>query len=141
MKPKLCAAGVKLRNQINHAYADRDRSSDGWVGNEAHSHTVSDHNPDANGWVRAIDVDRDLSGKSKPDLMPYLADQLRSVAKSDGRVAYLIFDGKIASSKKNWQWREYSGINKHRAHLHCSFNLKGDHDGRPFNIPLLKEAK
>jgi hypothetical protein len=139
MKPKLCAAGTKLRDQVNDAYPDRDCSSDGWVADARHlAIGKSDHIADANGWVRAIDLDRDLSGKPKPDLMPYLADQLRTLAKSDGRISYIIFNGKIASAKKKWAWREYSGVNKHKAHLHCSFNNKGDHDGSPFNLPILK---
>ena len=139
MKPKLCAAGVKLRDQVNDAYPDRDKASDGWVADARHvAAGTSDHIADGNGWVRAIDLDRDLSGKPKPDLMPYLANQLRALAKSDGRVAYIIFEGKIASSKKNWNWREYSGVNKHRHHMHVSFTNKGDHDGSPFNLPILK---
>ena len=139
MKPKLCAAGVKLRDQINDAYPDRDKASDGWIADARHvAAGTSDHIADASGWVRAVDLDRDLFGKPKPDLMPYLADQLRTLAKSDGRIAYIIFEGKIASSKKNWTWREYSGVNKHNHHMHVSFSNKGDHDGSPFNLPILK---
>lgn len=139
MKPKLCAAGVKLRDQVNDAYPDRDKASDGWVADARHlAAGTSDHIADNSGWVRAVDLDRDLSGKPKPDLMPYLADQLRTLAKSDGRISYIIFNGKIASAKKNWAWRDYSGVNKHNHHLHCSFNNKGDHDGSPFNLPILK---
>lgn len=142
MKPKLCAAGVRLRKQINNAYPDRDKSSDGWVADARHlAAGTSDHIPDSAGWVRALDVDRDLHGKPKPDDMPYLANQLRTLAKSDGRISYLIFDGKIASSKKKWAWREYKGINQHRHHMHVSFTSKGIEDSRPFNIPLLKETK
>ena len=142
MKPKLCAAGVKLRDQINHAYPDRDKSSDGWVADARHvAAGTSDHIPNVLGWVLALDVDRDLHGKPKPDEMPYLANQLRTLAKSDGRVSYIIFDGKIASSKKKWAWREYKGINQHRHHMHVSFTAKGIEDSRPFNIPLLKEMK
>jgi hypothetical protein len=142
MKPKLCAAGVKLRDQINNAYPDRDKSSDGWVADARHvAAGTSDHIPNVNGWVLAVDLDRDLHGKAKPDDMPYLANQLRSLAKSDGRVSYIIFDGKIASSKKKWAWREYKGINQHRHHMHVSFTAKGIEDSRPFNIPLLKERK
>lgn len=142
MKPKLCAAGVKLRDQINNAYPDRDKSSDGWVADARHvAAGTSDHIPNVNGWVLAVDLDRDLHGKAKPDDMPYLANQLRLLAKSDGRVSYIIFDGKIASSKKKWAWREYKGINQHRHHMHVSFTAKGIEDSRPFNIPLLKEIK
>jgi hypothetical protein len=138
MKPKLCAAGKQLREQIDDAFADRDRTSDGWVGDTRHSARKSDHNPDANGWVRAIDVDRDLSGKAKPDIMPDLADQIRLAGKSgEKRISYVIFDGRIASSRLNWRWRKYTGSNKHNHHCHISFTQKGDEDGSYFNIPLL----
>ncbi len=138
MKPKLCKAGWQLREQIDDAFADRDRTSDGWVGDTRHAARPSDHNPDANGWVRAIDVDRDLSGKAKPDIMPDLADQIRLAGKSgEKRIAYVIFDGRIASSRFNWRWRKYTGSNKHNHHCHISFTKKGDEDGSYFNIPLL----
>ena len=139
MKPKLCAAGVKLREQINNAYPDRDKSSDGWVADARHlAAGTSDHIPDSAGWVRAVDLDRDLSGKSKPDLMPYLANQLRTLAKSDGRISYIIFAGKIASRKSLWRFIKYRGANPHEKHMHVSFTKKGDQDGSPFNLPLLK---
>ena len=137
MKPILCKAGQQLRLQIDDSYPSRDRTSDGWIGDTRHSARPSDHNPDATGIVRAIDIDRDLAGKKKPDLMPDLADQIRHAAKSDSRIAYIIFAGKIASSRMGWRWRKYSGINKHDHHCHISFTKKGDADGSFFNIPML----
>ena len=137
MKPILCKAGQQLREQFDDSYPDRDRTSDGWIGNRAHQNRASDHNPDAEGIVRAIDIDRDLSGKAKPDLMPDLADQIRHAAKSDKRIAYIIFAGKIASPRMGWRWRKYSGINPHTKHCHISFSKKGDADGSFFNIPMI----
>ena len=138
MKALLCKAGQQLREQIDDSYPDRDRTSDGWIGDTRHSARISDHNPDAKGIVRAIDIDRDLSGKAKPDFMPDLADQLRLCAKrGDKRISYIIFDGRIASSKKAWAWRTYTGINKHNHHCHISFTKKGDADGSFFNVPMI----
>jgi hypothetical protein len=137
MKPRLCKSGVILREQINRSFVDRDKTSDGWLGDTRHASRKSDHNPDASGVVFAIDIDRDLSGKAKPDIMPDVADQLRLLAKSDKRISYIIFDGKIASSKSAWRWRTYTGINKHNHHCHISFTTKGDEDGSFFNVPLL----
>ena len=138
MTPKLCKAGQQLRLQVDDSYPDRDRTSDGWIGDVRHSARPSDHNPDSAGIVRAIDIDRDLSGKAKPDLMPDLADQLRLCAKrGDKRISYVIFNGRIASSKKAWAWRPYDGINKHNHHCHISFTKKGDADGSFFNIPMI----
>jgi hypothetical protein len=137
MTPKLCKAGQQLRLQVDDSYPDRDRTSDGWIGATRHSARPSDHNPDAEGIVRAIDIDRDLSGKAKPDLMPDLADQIRHAAKSDKRIAYIIFAGKIASPRMGWRWRKYSGINPHTKHCHISFTKKGDADGSFFNIPMI----
>ena len=138
MSPKLCKAGQQLRLQVDDSYPDRDRTSDGWIGDTRHQARPSDHNPDAEGIVRAIDIDRDLSGKAKPDLMPDLADQLRLCAKrGDKRISYIIFDGRIASSKKAWAWRTYTGSNKHNHHCHISFTKKGDADGSFFNVPMI----
>ena len=138
MQPHLCKAGQQLRLQVDDSYPDRDRTSDGWIGDTRHQAGVSDHNPDAMGIVRAIDVDRDLSGKAKPDLMPNLADQIRLCARAgDKRISYVIFDGRIASSKKAWAWRPYDGANKHNHHCHVSFTKAGDNDSSFFNIPML----
>jgi len=139
MSPKLCKAGQQLRLQIDDTYPDRDRTSDGWIGDTRHSARPSDHNPDAAGIVRAIDIDRDLSGKAKPDLMPDLANQIRLFAKSDSskRIAYIIFAGQIASPRMGWRFRKYSGINAHDHHCHISFTPKGDTDGSFFNIPMI----
>ena len=144
MSWKLCAAGQQLRLQVDDCYPDRDRTSDGWIGDTRHSARPSDHNPDyknaVNGvaYVRAVDFDRDLSGKKKPDLMPDLADQLRLCAKrGDKRISYIIFNGRIASSRLGWRWRKYSGINPHIKHCHISFTKKGDSDDSFFNIPMI----
>ena len=139
MKPKLCKAGQQLREQFDDSFPDRDRASDGWIADKRHMlKGTSDHIPTPDtAVVYAIDVDRDVSGKPKPDLMPDIADQIRILAKTDKRIKYLIFDSKIASAKSAWRWRTYTGINKHRHHLHISFSSKGDQDGSFFNIPML----
>jgi hypothetical protein len=138
MSPKLCKAGQQLRLQVDDTYPDRDRTSDGWIGDTRHQARPSDHNPDEQGIVRAVDIDRDLSGKAKPDLMPDLADQIRLCARAgDKRISYVIFDGRIASSKKAWAWRPYDGVNKHNHHCHISFTKAGDNDSSFFNIPMI----
>ena len=141
--PWLCKAGVTLRQAINDTYPDRDKRSDGWIGDARHQASVSDHNPDpkANNVVRAIDIDADLSGTSKPDFAGSLADQIRICGQTDGRISYVIFRSHIASSIQNWVWRPYVGVDNHNSHLHISFTPKGDNDGTPFNIPLIKGNK
>ena len=139
MKPFLSKAGQQLREQFDDTFPDRDRSSDGWIGDTRHSARPSDHNPDAKtGVVRAIDVDRDVYKGGKPDLMPDIANQLRLAAKAgDKRIAYVIFAGRIASPRMGWRFRKYKGSNPHNAHCHISFTKKGDTDGSFFDIPLL----
>ena len=144
MKPKLCKAAETLRNQVNSCYPDRDTASDGWVADSRHlARGNSDHIPTADGWVFAIDLDRDLYGKPKPDVMADLADQLRLAARDgDSRIKYIIFDGRICSRILNWKWRPYKGANKHNHHMHVSFNKKESMaDGSLFNIPMLRTNK
>ncbi len=139
MKIQLSKAARQLREQFDDAYPDRDRTSDGWIGDTRHGARKSDHNPDAQGWVRAIDIDRDLSGKAKPDLMPDLVDQIRSAckARSEKRIAYIIFNGSICSPILRWKWRKYTGANKHNHHVHFSFKKEADLLGEFYQIPML----
>ena len=140
MKPILCKAGQQLREQFDDEFSSRLRDSDGWVADARHlAAGTSDHIPDSQtGVVRAIDVDRDVSGKAKPDLMPDIANQIRLCAKAgDKRISYVIFEKRIASSRMGWRWRKYKGSNPHNHHCHISFTKAGDTDGSFFNIPML----
>jgi len=138
MSPKLCKAGQQLREQFDDSYSQRSRKSDGWIGDLRHSSRASDHNPDSEGIVRAIDIDRNLYDGGHPDEMPDVADQIRLAAKrGDKRIKYIIFNHKICSAKSLWRWVTYRGINPHTRHLHVSFTRKGDTDGSFFQVPLL----
>jgi hypothetical protein len=136
MKPKLSKSVVQLREQADDAYPDRDRRSDGTIGDSKHSNRKSDHNIDPNtGYVRALDLDAGFDGQAST--AAYVADQIRIAAKSDKRIAYVIFNKKIASARSLWKWRKYTGVNPHTSHIHISFTKAGDTDSKFFNIPLL----
>jgi hypothetical protein len=141
MKPLLCKAGQQLREQFDDVYPDRDRSSDGWIADSRHiAAGTSDHIPCAKtGYVRGLDIDRDVSGKSKPDLMPYIIDQIVRACKtkSETRINYIIFDGFIYSSKFKFIKRKYTGANKHNHHAHFSFKKEADLLGEFYQIPML----
>ena len=125
-----------MREQVDDWFPDRDRKSDGWLGDARHSTKVSDHNPDwTSGVVRAIDIDADLS--QQKGLSVYLADQIRLAGKTDRRISYVIHMGKIASAKSLWTFRPYKGINAHNHHIHVSFTKQGDQDNSFFQIPLI----
>jgi hypothetical protein len=137
MKPWLSKSAETLRRQINSAFPDRDKRSDGWIGDSRHQSTKSDHNPCVfTGAVRAIDVDRDLGGPANNAY--YLANQLRTLAKKDKRISYIIYNGKIASRILFWKWRKYSG-DPHTSHVHISFTPLGDQDKSKFKLPILGE--
>jgi len=137
VKPLLCKAGQQLREQIDDAFPDRDRKSDGWIGDARHQKAgTSDHLPDPiNAIVRGLDVDANLDSRANTSV--YLADQIRECAKRDKRIKYVIHAGKIASAKSLWRFRPYSGINRHDSHIHISFSKKGDSDSSFFQIPML----
>jgi hypothetical protein len=136
LNPKLCAAGVQLRDQVDTWFPDRcTKSPEGWLGDSRHAARKSDHNPDRFGWVRGLDLNSRL--ESSDSLAPYLADQIRIAAKQDKRISYVIFNGRICSKILNWKWRKYKGINPHKKHIHISFTTLGDLNGTAFDIPLI----
>ncbi len=117
-----------LRAQINATWSNRDRESDGWVGDTSHSRRRSDHNPDTRGWVHALDVDKDGIDTAA----------LLSAAVRDRRVNYVIFNRKIYSRVRGFRPAAYTGPNPHDKHLHISV-LHGEPamDGCSWNLPAL----
>ena len=131
-KPKLSKAAEQLRKEVNLKYPKRDKRSDGWIGDSAHSKRKSDHNPDKDGWVRAIDIDADLNKSNKESWL--LAERIKDIATKDNRISYIIHQGRIVSRKSKWTWRVYKGSNPHVSHIHVSFNPTGDLNAKGFKI-------
>jgi hypothetical protein len=136
---QLVPAAVTLREQINARWPNRDKSSDGSIGDLAHAARPSDHNPDASGWVHAIDVDKDGIDAQA------LADQLVALAragKDGGRLKNIVWNDRVASGtypEAFWTWRG-SGYG-HRSHIHISFTEAAQRDSRPFPLPVLTTRK
>ncbi|MEU4386764.1 hypothetical protein [Promicromonospora sp. NPDC023805] len=135
----LAPALEQLRAQINAAHPDRDKASDGWIGDTSHQARPSDHNPaPPDGIVRAYDLDEDLVigmtvvGEAQP-----LADALVR----DPRTRYVIYEGRICYGAHVTGvvhgWQPYTGPNAHRHHIHISVRSTGGHDrdARPWALP------
>lgn len=143
---RLVAAGVKLRDQVNKRFPSRDKTSDGWIGDRAHQARKSDHNPDARGWVHALDIDADLvpwnerlSRRAARALADQLIEYARSGLPGSDRLKYVVYDGQIASGTYPttfWTWRG-SGYGHHH-HIHVSFTDVNTITGRrPFPLEIL----
>lgn len=143
---RLVAAGVKLRDQVNKRFPSRDKTSDGWIGDRAHQARKSDHNPDARGWVHALDIDADLvpwnerlSRRAARALADQLVEYARSGLPGSDRLKYVVYDGQIASGTYPttlWTWRG-SGYGHHH-HIHVSFTDVNPVTGRrPFPLEIL----
>ena len=115
---------LKLRDQINARFPDRNKASDGTIGDDAHCPGTSDHCPkivdDGIGVVAAIDITHDPAHGLDAGVV---ANALR--VSRDPRIKYIISNRRIASSypaegKPPFEWRDYNGSNPHRAHFHVS---------------------
>ena len=146
---KLCAAGVTLRDQVNKKWPNRNKSSDGWVGDAAHASRDgwgtngkgSYHNPDPKNIVHAIDLDESFGpGWKKGTTAKEFAEQLATYCregKDGGRIAHIVYEGQVASATaNNWHFRG-SGYG-HLHHIHISFTNKADYDGKKFNLPIFE---
>lgn len=113
----------KLRAQINDAYPNRSKASDGMIGDTAHASTMSDHNPNSQGVVTAFDITHDPAHGLD---IGELSDTLN--ASRDPRIKYLIANGLIlVPDDYGWDnWQPYSGADPHTNHLHVS--VYGDYD-------------
>lgn len=113
-----------LRAQINAAFPQRSKGSDGTIGDARHASRSSDHNPwvvdNGIGVVTAFDVTHDPGHGCDAGR---IAEAIR--ASDDRRVKYIIWNRRIANSQPigaapAWAWRAYTGQNPHNHHCHIS---------------------
>lgn len=117
---KLAPALLTLYEQVNVLVPHRATSSDGSIGDTAHASRKSDHNPNSDGIVCALDLTHDPKGGF--DSYKF-ADFLKS--KNDNRINYLISNGRIWNSGTS-AWDAYHGTNPHNQHVHVSVEQRAE---------------
>lgn len=135
---------TRLRSDFNVRFPSRLTTSDGWIGDYEHQQGKSGHNPDdtagsqpeytdpdSKAEVRAIDVDKDLRA-SDGTTMQQVCDAIRGNERDRKRLAYMIYNRRIASQSSGWAWQTYSGSNPHTEHAHFSGDPDYDEDGAEF---------
>jgi hypothetical protein len=123
MKPlvkKASPAAIAVLRQATALFPKRKKASDGLLPSSAHvkQNPNSDHNTGL-----AVDLTHDPKGGID-------CAAIFDFLKEDGRVSYLIFDGKIWSKEKGE--RVYTGSNKHEKHLHISIKPEFAKDEAPW---------
>ena len=127
----LVACLKRLFAEFDQIAPHRDHASDGSIGDTAHQHEVSDHNPDETGSVpihdadhinevHAIDVDVDLRepGLTMETVVQFLLTRCRNG--SEKRLRYIIYNRRIWEADNGWKQRAYTGASAHTEHAHFS---------------------
>ena len=112
---------LHLRAQVDALAPNRDKGSDGTIGDTNHASRSSDHNP----WVEYLGENivtaMDITHDPRHGVDSYkMADAL--IASRDQRIKYVISNRRIASPTVDpkWGWRPYHGTNPHDHHVHVS---------------------
>lgn len=121
----------QLRTELNTIAPNRDKTTDGTIGNAAHQKHISDHNDDEVGRVpirdadgkhevHAVDLDVDLRepGLSMERVVQHVIARCRSGAEK--RLRYVIYNRRIWEQSNGWRQRSYVGDNAHTEHAHFS---------------------
>lgn len=120
-----------LRNQINAWAPDRDHTSDGTIGDQAHlseahsghdpddvanSHAEWNGDPDSTPEVRALDIDVDFrNGATAQELVDHIVG-----LKPSSVLRYVIYNRRIYEAGNGWKSRTYTGESAHTEHIHFS---------------------
>lgn len=110
-----------LRSQVNTAYPNRSKVSDGTIGDTAHASTASDHNPNAAGVVTAMDLTHDPAHGFDAHKT---ADML--LVNRHPNLKYIISNRRIAGAWTGWKWVAYTGAIPHDKHIHISVGVGND---------------
>lgn len=113
---RMAKALTRLKDQINASYPNRNKASDGGIGNSEHASRASDHNPwikvNGMGVVSALDITHHPAAGVDGSV-------LSESFINDPRTKYVIFAGRIWKARTG-KWESYHGPNSHHHHVHLS---------------------
>lgn len=141
---RLAKSLITLIDQVDVLYPDREKHSDGSIGDTAHQARPSDHNLGPNRVVEALDVTHDPS--HGVDTW-YVAETLR--LNRDDRIDYVISNGKVFVGKHGmwngrrvepYTWIPYAGSNNHARHVHVSVIEDKMDQAQPWNLKRGSDA-
>lgn len=149
---ELIDSAESLRTEFNVLAPDRDKSSDGSIGDSDHASSSSDHNPDETGAtpfedadnineVHAIDVTAKLNkpGWTMQKAVDIIVD--RHANGRDNRLQNVIYNGYIWSASWEWTKRKYTGKNQHKLHAHFGFKYTTAQERNTSSWGLLEEGR
>lgn len=122
--------------EINAIWPDRDRTTDGWIGDAKHCPGTSDHCADTQGRVHAIDIDKD---GIDPDHV------VRRISNIEGVVRYINWNYQQYHVRDDFKPKPLGGDDPHTSHIHVSIehtdyarNYTGGYGiGQPDNTPVV----
>jgi hypothetical protein len=124
----------QMLSELNAINPLRSKRSDGTIGDADHRSRQSDHNPDPDGSVDALDPTDDPAAGID---IAVLWEELR--IRRDRRVRYAIHDGiwfwgwsGEGRGFVPWRWYPYRGDNPHRSHGHISVEDAYENDTSPW---------
>lgn len=112
----------RLKAQLDQAYPNRSKISDGAIGDPRHQSKTSDHNPWVDCWLsdQGVVTARDFTHDPRGGLDCHQLAQALTDSR-DTRIKYIIWHGRIISAnRQKWKWRKFKGKNQHLSHLHLS---------------------
>jgi hypothetical protein len=136
-----------MRRELNTVFPNRDKTSDGGIGDTSHNARPSGHNPDETGnpedqdadnldEVRARDFDTDLNhaGVTMEDVCQYLLRRIR--AGQITWIKYIIYNRRIWRLSNRWVQEDYTGANPHDKHMHVSCRPETVHENNTQSLGL-----
>lgn len=112
----------------------RDGNPDGTIGDEDHAARDSDHNPDDDDDVCAVDVH---DGPQLDDGELY--ESLKQAGSRNPQLKYAINNGRIYSPAKGEH--AYHGLNAHKDHCHVSVTQALKNSRRPWVLPGITDRE
>lgn len=128
----LAPALVRARGELNSRWPNRDRRTDGWIGDTSHATSGrpenggSDHNPNRRGVVDALDIDVD--GIDCPAVVALMTRHPST--------NYVIWNRGIWSRSRGFKKATYTGSNPHTDHIHLSIlqTVAAENNTTPWGI-------
>jgi hypothetical protein len=98
-------------NELDATWPNRAHKLDGTIGDSHHCPGTSDHCPDANGWIHAIDIDKN---GIDPDYV------VGKISNPDNVVRYINWNGYQYHVRNDFRPRPLTEADKHTTHIHVS---------------------